>query len=257
MVMRKLLFLIATLGILVACGGKKEQEQNSNDATIKKYYYKYYIELWEALTDIEIYVPTLNTHLEDTILKYALAYEFNLYRNELSCDITSEGMDADFWKRTIDIHLRKPYYHYITTYYGRPIWIEQDFVSYSIWDSSYGEGAAHGMEHIRHYVFDITTGRRITAEEIFDKTKMLEFSSLISDKLYERYKNEKYPPISYYGADGFHLENVSFTENVVTVTYNPYEVACYAEGVINVDFSMEEVLPYLKKKSVIYKAVVE
>lgn len=255
--MKKLLFFLLSLIILVACGGKKRQEQNVNAITIKKYYYKYYIESWEALTDIEIYVPTLNRYLEDTILKYALAYEFNLYRNELSCDITLEGMVADFWKRTIDIHLRKPHYHYITTYYGKPIWIEQDFVSYSIWDSSYGEGAAHGMEHIRHYVFDIKTGRRITAEEIFNETKMIEFSSLISGKLYEKYKNEEYPPIFYYGADAFHLENVSFTENVVTVTYNPYEVACYAEGVINVDFSMEEVLPYLKKKSVIYKAVVE
>ena len=261
--MKKILFLIASLIILVACGGKKQEQMPNdteikkyyNDTTIKKYYYKNYIEKLEMLTDIEIYIPKLNRYLNDTILKYALNDEFNFYYNELSCAMTSEGMDSDFWKRIIDIYHREPCYTFITTYYGKPIWIGQDFVSYSVWDSSYGEGAAHGMEHIRHYVFDIKTGRRLTVTEIFDVAKMLEFSSIISDTLYERYKNEDYPPISYYGADGFHLENVSFTENVVTVTYNPYEVACYAEGVINVDFSMEDVLPYMNKKSVIYRTV--
>ncbi len=263
--MKKILFLIASLIILVACGSKKQEQMPNdteikkyyNDTTIKKYYYKNYIEKLEMLTDIEIYIPKLNRYLNDTILKYALNDEFNFYYNELSCAMTSEGMDSDFWKRIIDIYHREPYYTFITTYYGKPIWIGKDFVSYSVWDSRYMVGSAHGMEHIRHYIFDIKTGRRLTATEIFDVAKMLEFSSIISDTLYERYKNEDYPPISYYGADGFHLENVSFTEKSVTVTYNPYEVACYAEGVIEVDFSIEEVFPFLNKESVVYKALVE
>jgi hypothetical protein len=85
---------------------------------------------------------------------------------------------------------------------------------------------------------------------------MSEFSSVISDKLKEIYGEEPRTVIDP-TIENCHLRNITFTKDSVNVVYNKYEIACGAMGTIEVNFSMEEVLPYMNKESVIYRAVVK
>ena len=238
--------------------------QDVDDIEIRKYYYHHFDSLPKAqfvlnchLEYVEIYVPMMSKCLKDTILYYALDEAYGSLRSELYWLTYMGELNSCFdeIERTLFPENDDNSYLIRRVYFGKPIWIENDFVCYSVWFS--GHNAVTNWTYWKHnYIFDTKTGRCFTDNEIFDIAKMSEFSSVISDKLKEIYGEEPRTVIDP-TIENCHLRNITFTKDSVNVVYNKNEIACGAMGTIEVDFLMEEVLPYMNKESVIYRAVVK
>ena len=172
--MRKILLFGLSLIILVACGGKKQEQTPStitettineptindtivndaiinNDTTIHKYYYKDETGDLTRFIELEYYIPNLTQQEEDSILKTIACSLCESYYDSLTCKNTSVGMDANFHERIL---LNPTHYHY-AIHYGKPISIEQDFISYTTWECHYKSSAfpGHEYETVKHYLF--------------------------------------------------------------------------------------------------------
>lgn len=109
-------------------------------------------------------------------------------------------------------------------------------------------GGAHGYKGYQSFNFDPTTGHRYTNNELF-KT-ITPFSELVEQKLRKTLSIPEGAPINSTGLmfenDTFKLpENIFFHEDKIIAYYNIYEIASYADGPISLEFSYEEVAPYL------------
>lgn len=256
--MRKIIVFVL-LVVSVVCAA-----QNVVNVEIRKYFYHHFDSLPKAqfvlnchLDYIEIYVPMTSRNLKDSILYHALDEGYSALRDELYWMKYMGKLDGRFdeIERTLFPENDDNSYLIRRVYFGKPIWIENDFVCYSVWFS--GHNAVTNWTYWKHnYIFDTKTGRCFTDNEIFDIAKMSEFSSVISDKLKEIYGEEPRIVIDP-TIENCHLRNITFTKDSVNVVYNKNEIACGAMGTIEVDFSIEEVFPFLNKESVVYKALVE
>jgi hypothetical protein len=111
-------------------------------------------------------------------------------------------------------------------------------------------GGAHGYTSIRFLNFDKIKGIELDAEELFENT--LEFSAYAEDLFRKKEGIPLDKPINYTGfmfeRDSFYLpENIGFTEKGLKLLYNPYEVASFADGVIELNVPHKEVKKYLVK----------
>lgn len=256
--MRKIIVFVL-LVVSVVCAA-----QNVVNVEIRKYFYHHFDSLSKAqfvlnchLDYVEIYVPMTSRNLKDSILYHALDEGYSALRDELYWMKYMGKLDGRFdeIERTLFPENDDNSYLIRRVYFGKPIWIENDFVCYSVWFS--GHNAVTNWTYWKHnYIFDTKTGRCFTDNEIFDIAKMSEFSSVISDKLKEIYGEEPRTVIDP-TIENCHLRNITFTKDSVNVVYNKNEIACGAMGTIEVDLSIEEVFPFLNKESVVYKALVE
>lgn len=256
--MRKIIVFVL-LVVSVVCAA-----QNVVNVEIRKYFYHHFVSLPKAqfvlnchLDYVEIYVPMTSRNLKDSILYHALDEGYSALRDELYWMKYMGKLDGRFdeIERILFPENDDNSYLIRRVYFGKPIWIENDFVCYSVWFS--GHNAVTNWTYWKHnYIFDTKTGRCFTDNEIFDIAKMSEFSSVISDKLKEIYGEEPRTVIDP-TIENCHLRNIAFTKDSVNVVYNKNEIACGAMGTIEVDFSIEEVFPFLNKESVVYKALVE
>jgi len=111
------------------------------------------------------------------------------------------------------------------------------------------KGGAHGYSGTNYLNFDVKTGERLSENTLFkDLGAFLKYSE---NKFREVYKISKDSSINttgfWFEKDTFYLpENIGFTENDVVLIYNQYEIASYAEGQIQLNFSKEEVLQYIE-----------
>lgn len=271
--MRKLLFFLLSLIILVACGGKKVQEQATgdvintttndttisnitndtiivtptivNDTTITKCYHKDKTEDYARLMEFEYYIPQLSRVAEDSIWQAIKCSLCTTYYDSLSREKTSIGMETDFFERINE----DPTHRLYAIHYGRPAWVTENFVAYTTWECHFrydGEFSWHEYECVKHYLFDPKTGRRITADEIFSKKGTADFLARINDELIEKLGEALlFPPTK--------LDNLSFTADTLTITYSPYAVSGYTLGFIELKYPIAEILPYLNKNNQLFK----
>lgn len=113
-------------------------------------------------------------------------------------------------------------------------------------------GGAHGYTSKQMLNFDKDKGIELTNWELF---KDLDGFRNYAEKMFR--KKEEIPidkPINHTGfmfeEDTFYLpENMGFTKDGLKLLYNPYEVASYADGAIELMLPLQEVKKYLAKKT--------
>ncbi len=112
-------------------------------------------------------------------------------------------------------------------------------------------GGAHGYTSTRFLNFDKLGGTEMDNNELFESPSAF---SKYAENLFR--KAEKIPedkPINHTGfmfeRDSFHLpENIGFTEKGLKLLYNPYEVASFSDGIIEIDIPHSEIKKYLVQK---------
>ncbi|OYQ36641.1 hypothetical protein CHU92_09610 [Flavobacterium cyanobacteriorum] len=112
-------------------------------------------------------------------------------------------------------------------------------------------GGAHGYGAERSLLFDATTGRSLTNEDIFTDIKGV--TAFAEKKFREKFK---VPAGKNINATGFMFEgdkfalpqNIFFTKEGLLLYYNPYEIASYAEQQKELLLPYDEVGIYLKVK---------
>lgn len=112
-------------------------------------------------------------------------------------------------------------------------------------------GGAHGNGASLSFFIDAKTGKQIKKENLFSDLK--EFTKLAEQKFRKQQnvpKNVNINETGYWFTDEvFHLpKNIFLTKKGVSLIYNQYEVASYAEGPIELLIPYEEANKYLKLK---------
>lgn len=126
--------------------------------------------------------------------------------------------------------------------YEDPHWLSIRLNSYTY------TGGAHGYATVRYLNFDKSRGTELEAWELF--TDQGDFQRFAENKFRQQEKIPAGKPINSTGfmfeKDRFYLpENIGLTPEGVTLHYNQYEVASYADGPIELTLPFGEVKKYL------------
>ena len=106
-------------------------------------------------------------------------------------------------------------------------------------------GGAHGMYGVAHDVFDMTTGEIVTEEDLFAEGYEDGVAALLAASL-ETYLAEAEEDAEMMFSEPTPNGNFGVSEEGVTWTFNPYEIASYALGVIDLTVSWADLKPWLK-----------
>lgn len=114
-------------------------------------------------------------------------------------------------------------------------------------------GGAHGYASTEYYTYRLTDGRQLELADLFNADVCNALRERLESKLVEKYADDaadaRYEsPEQALKAAGFFPEQFELTENFrilpdggVLLHYNPYQIACYATGPVEVVFSGEEI----------------
>lgn len=106
-------------------------------------------------------------------------------------------------------------------------------------------GGAHGMNALICNVFDLTTGETVSEADLFAEGYQEGVSALLKTALDAFLEAQEEGEDLVFGAPEPN-GNFSVSEEGVTWTYNPYEIAPYALGAIELTVSWSDLKPYLK-----------
>lgn len=106
-------------------------------------------------------------------------------------------------------------------------------------------GGAHGMNALICNVFDLTTGETVSEADLFAEGYQEGVSALLKTALDAFLEAQEEGEDLVFGAPAPN-GNFSVSEEGVTWTYNPYEIAPYALGAIELTVSWSDLKPYLK-----------
>lgn len=118
-------------------------------------------------------------------------------------------------------------------------------------DSYIFTGGAHGYSSKQFLNFDKTKGKELENRQLFINQD--EFERFAEIKFREQEKIPMDKSINHTGfmfeKDSFHLpENIGFTEKGIQLRYNPYEVASYADGPLELTLPYDEVKKFLARR---------
>ncbi|MDE6508161.1 MAG: DUF3298 and DUF4163 domain-containing protein [Alistipes sp.] len=120
--------------------------------------------------------------------------------------------------------------------------VVDSLLCYMIYRSNY-LGGAHGMYSTEYHTYSLADGCELSAADLLGEEKMKPLRALIRAKLCRTYGAANDAELS---AAGFFPEYISVTDNFritpegMIFHYNPYEIACYANGEIDIEISREE-----------------
>lgn len=106
-------------------------------------------------------------------------------------------------------------------------------------------GGAHGYTGIGHDVFDLTTGEIVTEADLFAEGYEEGVSELLAASLEEYLAEIEESPEMMFSMPEPN-GNFAVSEEGITWTYNPYEIAPYSMGIIDLPVSWDDLKPFLK-----------
>ncbi|MBO5345533.1 MAG: DUF3298 domain-containing protein [Paludibacteraceae bacterium] len=100
-------------------------------------------------------------------------------------------------------------------------------------------GGAHGMNTKTNYVFDIKTGKRLTEEDIFGQGFERKIGKLLDEKANTLRSKSILPTEDEFYNDWYIEPNGNFalTDSSIIYTFNPYEIAPYCFGIIDIEIA--------------------
>ncbi len=120
--------------------------------------------------------------------------------------------------------------------------IVDSLLVYSISRSSY-TGGAHGMYTLSWHNYSIAGGYELALSDLFTPEQQESLLRLIKHKLYEQFEATGDEDLAAQGLFPEYIaatENFEVTEDGITFYYNPYDIAAYALGRIEVHVSSQE-----------------
>ena len=122
-------------------------------------------------------------------------------------------------------------------------WADERYVSFGLQDYLYAAGDAHGMYANDYYTMDLTSGRRLSLDDVV-RTKQEDLKALVNQKLQQQISAH---PDQYYEeametAEAKDPASYRFylTEDALAVEFGLYEIAPYSEGVKTVKVPYSE-----------------
>ena len=111
-------------------------------------------------------------------------------------------------------------------------------------DVDYYEGGAHGMNQRIVMNFDNATGRLLTLDDVFVPGYQQQLSERLLQALMEKAEAKDVADLKdmgyLYATDMFASENFALGDDAITFVYNPYEIAPYAAGLIELEIDNDD-----------------
>ncbi|MFT5242914.1 MAG: hypothetical protein ACJA1H_001133 [Glaciecola sp.] len=108
-------------------------------------------------------------------------------------------------------------------------------------------GGAHGNTNVRFFNFDPQTGKQYTKKDLVSNAQGL--SEVIEKKLKEDIQagsgNDVIKDV-FFGKDFQFPETIGYSAEGLIILYNPYEIASYAQGIVEFTIPFSEVKQFLK-----------
>ena len=125
---------------------------------------------------------------------------------------------------------------------GYVVYLSGDMLVYCVKTDVYNPGAAHGMydkRYINFYMPDNNTGQVVTLSDIFTPQGLKKLPELIAEQTSNM--SDMIGPTE---VDGLPDNNNFFisSEGKIVMAYQPYEIASYAQGIINFPFEPYELV---------------
>lgn len=115
----------------------------------------------------------------------------------------------------------------------------------------YYEGGAHGINQRIVMNFDNHTGKLLTLADVFLQGFEMPLNEKLQAKLMEITDTKDMDALHekgyLYSMDIFAPENFCLGDDAITFIYNPYEIASYSEGIIEVELDYSELKDILRK----------
>ncbi len=124
---------------------------------------------------------------------------------------------------------------------------------------TYSAGAAHGLHGVGNYTIDRKSKDVISEGDLFIDGYEVELSKVLQRALLKSLGRKNAQEVE--KEDGFSITDLPSNDNFrldakgMTYTYNPYEIAPYAMGVIEFFVPYEEVRHLLRPQSIIYNYI--
>ncbi len=122
--------------------------------------------------------------------------------------------------------------------------VADTLLTYTIRRQGY-TGGAHGYNTIEYHTYSIVDGHELALSDLFTDEQLAALTARIRQKLYERYDAADDARLAEIGmfpdyiapTDNFRIGD----DGSLTLYYNPYDIACYAFGPVELRFAAEEV----------------
>lgn len=179
----------------------------------------------------------------------------NAYVRSYVMQYLSEGHDAigQHESDLAETEAASTWMNYEENVIGDVLYNADGIISYQVVADSY-TGGAHGNKTVDNGVFDLNTLKQLSIANVFKDASLPDLhASLLNrlmiqngcstiDELAE--KGQFTAPNDIVATDNFYVN-----EDGITWTYDPYEIAPYSVGVVQITLSWEDVLPFLMDDS--------
>ena len=183
--------------------------------------------------------------LQDSIISAIFGSEFVDYSAKKVLRVYADSSFVEYEKVYKEIYENNPIeptdtFHFETYIKGNVVYYDSVIISYQYELYTYA-GGAHGMTTKTNYVFDIKTGRILTEEDIFGKGFERKITKQLIEKANILRVEGQLPEEDEFYNNWNIVPNGNFllTDSNAIYTFNPYEIAPYCYGIIDIELKIE------------------
>lgn len=185
-------------------------------------------------------IPT-NEKEVNALIKELIDNEINSYKTDLNEAVSFDGTTTGIFNADTSVMLENT-----------------DLISVRFNISTYMSGAAHSFNYVKGLNIDVSKGKAIELGDIFTDDYLNIFSDLTRTKLLQARAKAQEDPLDQqqeqWIREGTDPREENFSSFVlgaqdITVIFNPYQVAPYAEGIIDVPIPYTDVKGIIKTES--------
>ena len=184
--------------------------------------------------------------LRNNIISTILGSDFAEYNNTRALKVYADSSYTEYKKIYDEIYENNPIeptdtFYFSTDLQGKVLYSDTTILSYQRTLYTF-TGGAHGMNTTTNYVFDLKTGKQLTEEDIFGKDFERKIQKLLIKKANILRQEERLPAENefYNNWDISPNGNFALTDSTIIYTFNPYEIAPYCFGIINIEIARNQ-----------------
>lgn len=244
--MKKILFILLVI-TLVGCSSEKDDlfETKSYSCEIVN---KELNLQFEFTGEIELPTTKMgDSHklLQESIISALFGSEFADYSTKKVLQVYADSSFVEYEKVYEEIYDHAEctidnaqICNFETHVKGWVLYCDSNILSYQRELYTYA-GGAHGMNTKTNYVFDIKTGKRLTEEDIFGQGFERKIGKLLDEKANTLRSKNILPTEDEFYNDWYIEPNGNFalTDSSIIYTFNPYEIAPYCFGIIDIEIT--------------------
>jgi hypothetical protein len=184
--------------------------------------------------------------LQNNILSALFGSEFANYSTKKVLQVYADSSFVEYEKVYEEIYENNTIepsdtFNFFTAVKGSVLYCDSNILSYQRTLYTYA-GGAHGMNTKINYVFDIKTGEQLTEEDIFGQGFERKVGKLLDEKA-KALRAEGLLPAEDEFYNDWYIEpngNFALTDSSIIYTFNPYEIAPYCYGIIDIEIMRNE-----------------